>query len=203
MMMTELKESTDCSSAEAEHLVTAARDALSDEMVSRLAGFCSEGMDLVDRVQRSGLPQALPVLAEMVDNGDLDRIFQLARVYQSFQDALSDEMVGRLAETVGEGLSMLDRFNRGGGGRLLQMLERLEATGALERILQSLPALLDKLDRVVGLLNALEVASTAKQTPPGGGLGGLWNLMTQRETQQALQFLTTLSQQMRDECAKG
>ncbi|QKE40560.1 MAG: hypothetical protein HO274_03975 [Ferrovum myxofaciens] len=203
MMMTELKESTDCSSAEAEHLVTAARDALSDEMVSRLAGFCSEGMDLVDRVQRSGLPQALPVLAEMVDNGDLDRIFQLARVYQSFQDALSDEMVGRLAETVGEGLSMLDRFNRGGGGRLLQMLERLEATGALERILQSLPALLDKLDRVVGLLNALEVASTAKQAPPGGGLGGLWNLMTQRETQQALQFLTTLSQQMRDECAKG
>ncbi|MBU6994011.1 hypothetical protein [Ferrovum myxofaciens] len=203
MMMTELKESTDCSSAEAEHLVTAARDALSDEMVNRLAGFCSEGMDLVDRVQRSGLPQALPVLAEMVDNGDLDRIFQLARVYQSFQDALSDEMVGRLAETVGEGLSMLDRFNRGGGGRLLQMLERLEATGALERILQSLPALLDKLDRVVGLLNALEVASTAKQTPPGGGLGGLWNLMTQRETQQALQFLTTLSQQMRDECAKG
>lgn len=202
-MMTELKESTDCSSAEAEHLVTAARDALSDEMVSRLAGFCSEGMDLVDRVQRSGLPQALPVLAEMVDNGDLDRIFQLARVYQSFQDALSDEMVGRLAETVGEGLSMLDRFNRGGGGRLLQMLERLEATGALERILQSLPALLDKLDRVVGLLNALEVASTAKQAPPGGGLGGLWNLMTQRETQQALQFLTTLSQQMRDECAKG
>lgn len=202
-MMTELKESTDCSSAEAEHLVTAARDALSDEMVSRLAGFCSEGMDLVDRVQRSGLPQALPVLAEMVDNGDLDRIFQLARVYQSFQDALSDEMVGRLAETVGEGLSMLDRFNRGGGGRLLQMLERLEATGALERILQSLPALLDKLDRVVGLLNALEVASTAKQTPPGGGLGGLWNLMTQRETQQALQFLTALSQQMRDECAKG
>ncbi len=202
-MMTELKESTDFSSAEAEHLVTAARDALSDDVVSRLAGFCSEGMDLMDRVQRSGLAQVIPVLADMVENGDLDRMRQLARVYQSFQDALTDEMVGRLAETVGEGLSLLDRFNRGGGGRLLQLLERLEATGALEKILQSLPALLDKLDRVVGLLNGLEAASTVKQTPVGGGLGGLWNLMTQRETQQALQFLTTLSQQMRAECAKG
>ncbi|MBW8073584.1 MAG: hypothetical protein GJU77_07910 [Ferrovum sp.] len=202
-MMTELKESEDFSSAEAEHLVSAARDALSDEMVSRLAGFCSEGMDLMDRVQRSGLTRAIPVLAGMVDNGDLDRISQLARVYQAFQDALTDDMVGRLAETVGEGLSLLDRFNRGGGGRLLQMLERLEATGALERIVQSLPALLDKLDRLVGLLDGLEAASTAKQTPSGGGLGGLWNLMTQQETQQALQFLTVLSQQMRDGRAKG
>ncbi len=201
--MTELKESEDFSSAEAEHLVSAARDALSDEMVSRLAGFCSEGMDLMDRVQRSGLTRAIPVLAGMVDNGDLDRISQLARVYQAFQDALTDDMVGRLAETVGEGLSLLDRFNRGGGGRLLQMLERLEATGALERIVQSLPALLDKLDRLVGLLDGLEAASTAKQTPSGGGLGGLWNLMTQQETQQALQFLTVLSQQMRDGRAKG
>ncbi|WP_297475731.1 hypothetical protein [Ferrovum sp.] len=203
MMMTELKESEDFPSAEAEHLVTAARDALSDEMVSRLAGFCSEGMDLMDRVQRSGLTRAIPVLADMVDNGDLDRISQLARVYQAFQDALTDDMVGRLAETVGEGLSMLDRFNRGGGGRLLHMLERLEASGALERIVQSLPALLDKLDRVVGLLDGLEAASTAKQTPSGGGLGGLWNLMTRRETQEALQFLTALSQQMRDGRAKG
>ena len=201
--MTELKESQDFSSAEAEHLVSAARDALSDEMVSRLADFCSEGMDLMDRVQHSGLTRAIPVLADMVDNGDLDRISQLARVYQAFQDALTDDMVGRLAETVGEGLSMLDRFNRGGGGRLLHMLERLEATGALERIVQSLPALLDKLDRVVGLLDGLEAARTVKQTPSGGGLGGLWNLMTQRETQQALQFLTALSQQMRDERAKG
>ena len=201
--MTELKESQDFSSAEAEHLVTAVRDALSDEMVSRLADFCSEGMDLMDRVQHSGLTRAIPVLADMVDNGDLDRISQLARVYQAFQDALTDDMVGRLAETVGEGLSMLDRFNRGGGGRLLHMLERLEATGALERIVQSLPALLDKLDRVVGLLDGLEAARTVKQTPSGGGLGGLWNLMTQRETQQALQFLTALSQQMRDERAKG
>ncbi len=201
--MTELKESEDFSAAEAEHLVTAVRDALSDEMVGRLAGFCSEGMELMDRVQRSGLTRAIPVLADMVDNGDLDRISQLARVYQAFQDALTDDMVGRLAETVGEGLSMLDRFHRGGGGRLLHMLERLEATGALERIVQSLPALLDKLDRVVGLLDGLEAARTVKQTPSGGGLGGLWNLMTQRETQQALQFLTALSQQMRDERAKG
>ncbi|NDU88232.1 MAG: hypothetical protein G3I09_08670 [Ferrovum sp.] len=203
-MTTELKEAGLAPSHEVERLVEAARDSLTDDMVSRLAGFCGEGLDLVDRASRSGLAQAIPLIADMVHNGDLERISQLARVYQSAQDALTDEMVGRLAETMGEGLSLLDRLNRGGAGRLVQMLEQLESTGALEKIANTLPVLLDKLDMVAGLLTCLESAATkSKVTPTAGGIGNLWQLMTNGETQQSLQFLVSLSQQMQDRCAKA
>lgn len=203
-MTTDIKEGSDGQFTEVERLVAAARDSLSDEMVGRLAGFCSDGLDIMDKASRSGLSRALPVLSDMVNNGDLERLAQLARVYQSAQDALTDEMVGRLAETVGEGLSLLDRLNRGGAGRLVQMLEHLEASGALEKIATTLPLLLDKLDTVAGLLTCLEgAAKQSHEAPATGGLGSLWQLMTRRETQQSLQFLVSLSQQMQTQCAKG
>ncbi len=189
--------------SELDRLMAAARDSLSDEMVGRLAGFCSDGLDIMDRASRSGLAQALPVLAEMVNQGDLERMAQLARVYHSVQDALTDEMVGRLAETLGEGLSLLDRLNRSGIGRLVQMLERMESSGDLEKIAHNLPILLDKLDRVTGLLECLEASARLSQEAPAStGLGGLWQLLTRRETQQSLQFLVTLGQQMQEQCRK-
>src|SRR5512147_3147605 len=124
---------------EAERVLSAARDSLSDEMVARLAGTAGDAMDLIDRVNRSGLYRAIPALAELINNGDLDRLAKLARVYSSAEDSLSDEMVGRLTETVSEGLSLLDRFSRGGAGQLVEMLARMEASGALERIADTLP----------------------------------------------------------------
>ncbi len=189
--------------SEAEHWVAAARDALSDDMIGRLSGFCSDGLEIVDQLNRSGISRTLPLLVEMVDNGDLDRLSQLARVYQAAQDALTDEMVGRLAETLSESLSLLDRFNRGGGARLIEWLGQLESSGALEKISTTLPRLLDKLEMLTNMLTCLETAS--KQSHEGaasGGFGNLWQLMTRRETQQSLQFLVTLSQQMQAQCAK-
>ena len=40
-------------------------------------------------------------------------------------------MVGRIAETVGTGLSLLDRLSRGGGERIVAMLERLTTDGSV------------------------------------------------------------------------
>ena len=48
---------------EAERVLAAARDSLSDEMVSRLAGTATDAMDLIDRVNRTGLYRAIPALA--------------------------------------------------------------------------------------------------------------------------------------------
>ncbi|HSQ02441.1 MAG TPA: hypothetical protein VLN59_00315, partial [Burkholderiales bacterium] len=122
-----------------ERVLAAARDSLSDEMVSRLAGTASDAMDLIDRVNRTGLAKAIPALADLVNNGDLDRLAKLARVYGSAEDALSDEMVGRIAETAAEGLSLLDRLSRGGAFRLVELLANLEASGSLERMAATLP----------------------------------------------------------------
>jgi hypothetical protein len=183
---------------ETERVLAAARDSLSDEMVSRLAGTATDAMDLIDRVNRTGLYKAIPALADLVNNGDLDRLAKLARVYGSAEDALSDEMIGRIAETAAEGMSLLDRLNRGGAGRLVELLARLESSGDLHRIAQAIPRLVDRLDTLESMLHGFEAAGekTAKGPRAGGGFGGLWSLMRDAENQDALRFLINLGKEM-------
>lgn len=188
---------------EGERVLAAARDSLSDEMITRLAGTAADGMDLIDRVNRSGLDRAIPVIAELVNNGDLDRLAKLARVYASAEDALTDDMVNRLAETASEGFLLLDKLNRGGAGRLVEMLARLEASGSLKRIAEALPKLLERLEALDAILHALEQASAAaaSEPKPAGGLGSLWKVATDAETQDALRFLVRASKAVRSATA--
>jgi len=176
---------------EVQRVVEAARDALTDEMIGRLSEAVSEGLSLLDQINRSGLEKALPSIARMVRDGDLERLVQLARVYGSAEDALSDEMIGRLAETVAEGLSLMDRLSRGGVLRLVEMMERMQASGALERIAVTLPRLMERLDAVEHVLGSLEaaVAETARLPAPQGGLGGVWQVLRDPEAQRSLQLL--------------
>jgi uncharacterized protein YjgD (DUF1641 family) len=181
----------------------AAQDALTDEMVGRLSDSLGEGLSLLDQVNRSDLEKALPTISRMAADGDLERLSQLARVYSSAQDALTDEMVGRLAETLGEGLSLLDRVNRSGFWRLVEVMEKLESTGALERIANALPQLVERLDMVTGMLHCVENAAIkAKEQPASGGIGNLWSMMTNEKTARSLQFLIEMSDQMQQQCAK-
>ena len=202
-MNAEIKDEKAVIDYEFERVIAAGRDSLTDEMVGRLAGSAAEALDLIDKAGRSGLSKAIPALAEMVNNGDLERLSQLARVYHAAQDALTDEMVGRLAETLGEGMSLLDRVNRSGFWRLVEVMESLESTGALERIASSLPQLLERLDMVAGLLTCMEeAASKSKDKPAAGGIGGLWRIMKDEKTVSSLQFLLSMSEQMQERCAK-
>jgi len=176
-----------------------AQDSLSDEMISRLSEAVGEGLSLLDQVNRAGLDRAIAPIAEMVHNGDLQRLVRLARVYGSAEDALSDEMIGRLTETIGTGLSLLDRFNRGGAERVVDMLEDLEATGALERLANTAPQLADRLGVVTDLLHSIEHAVEASRTvaPSPGGVSGLWQMMRDPETQDTLRFLLSVGKQLR------
>jgi hypothetical protein len=202
-MNTETKEEKAVMDFEIERVIAAARDSLTDEMVGRLAGSAAEALDLVDKAGRAGLGKAIPPLAEMVNNGDLERLTQLARVYHAAQDALTDEMIGRLAETFGEGMSLLDRVNRSGIWRLVEVIDRLESTGALERIASTLPQLLERLDMIAGLLTCMEsAASKSKAQPVSGGIGSLWHIMTDEKSVRSLQFLLTVGEQMQEQCAK-
>lgn len=188
----------DALALEAERVLAAARDSLSDEMVARLAGTASDAMDLIDRVNRTGLYRAIPALAELVNNGDLDRLAKLARVYTAAEDSLSDEMIGRLAETATEGMSLLDRLSRGGAGRLVEMLAHLEASGNLQRIADTLPRLLERMEMLDALLHAFEASckETAQQPKSPGGVGGLWSLMRDPANQDALRFLINAGKAM-------
>ncbi|MBU2723742.1 hypothetical protein HF568_11155, partial [Acidithiobacillus ferridurans] len=55
-------------------LAGAAQDSMSDELVGRMAGLASDGLDLLDRVHRSQVVHALPAISALVENGDLERI---------------------------------------------------------------------------------------------------------------------------------
>jgi uncharacterized protein YjgD (DUF1641 family) len=184
---------------EVQRVVEAARDALTDEMVGRLSEAVGEGLSLLDQVNRSGLEKALPSIARMVRDGDLERLVQLARVYGSAEDALTDEMIGRLAETLAEGLSLMDRLSRGGVLRLVEMMERMQATGALERIAVTLPKLMERLEHIEHVLGSLEAAvSEAERMPaPQGGIGGLWQIARDAETQRGMQLLQSFNKHLR------
>lgn len=189
----------DALALETERLLAAARDSLTDEMVARLAGTATDAMDLIDRVNRSGLYKAIPAIAELANNGDLDRVARLARLYSSAEDALTDDMINRLANTAAEGLSLLDRLNRGGAGRLVEMLANMEASGSLKRIADTLPKLLQRLEMLESLLHAFEAANvaTTKEPKSAGGVGGIWSLMRESENQDALRYLINVGKAVR------
>jgi hypothetical protein len=183
----------------------AGQDALTDEMITRLTDAVGGGLALIDQVQRAGLERAIPALVQLVDNGDLQRLVRLARVYSSAEDALTEEMIGRMAETVGGGLSLLDRLNRGGGERVVAMLERLEHSGALEKMAETMPRILERLDQVHTMLECIEQAATTSEKAPrsAGGIGPLWRMMKNPETQDTLNFLMLLGKQLRTSCPRS
>lgn len=165
---------------ELERVVAAARDSLTDEMVSRLSATIGDGMDLLDKVNRSGVAGALPAISQLVANGDLDRLVALARTYGAAQDAMTDEMVARLAETAAESLSMMDRLNRAGLDRLVGSIERLS----------------EMLEQTIGALEAAN-KEMASQPAASGGFGGLWALMRSPENQETLRFLLAFGRAFR------
>ena len=180
-------------------LVGSAQDAMTDDMVGRLSQTVASGLDLMDQVGRAGFERAIPVLSRLVSDGDLERIVQLARLVSSAQDAMTDDMVGRLAETIGEGMSLLDRLNRAGAGQLIGVLEQMHTSGALERIAAILPSLMGRMERLNTMLEAVErsVDALAKETPASGGLGGAWRLFGNRENQEVMRFLFGVGRELR------
>ncbi|MGH8800672.1 MAG: DUF1641 domain-containing protein [Casimicrobiaceae bacterium] len=193
-------EQLDPSKNDVERVINAARDALTDEMVTRFAATWGDAVTMIDQVNRAGLGRALPAIARLVENGDLERIAQLARVYSSVQDALTDEMVGRMAETIGNSMSLLDRANRGGAEHVIGMLESLHTSGALERLSSTLPQLLERLSMVQELLQAVDDAAAASRAAQAsaGGLGGLWHLLRDPESQDTLRFLLAVGKKLRE-----
>ncbi len=165
-------------------LIGSAQDSLTDEMVGRLGATVSDGMTLLDQVNRSGLDKAIPVLAQMAQNGDLERVAQMARLIGSAQDSLTDEMVGRLTEMVSGGMTLLDQVNRNGAARLVSILTRLETVEAM-------------------LQGVQEAAHAIEKEPPPAGLRGLWKMITNRDNHKVFHFFMAVGKELQQRCSKG
>ncbi len=183
-------------------VVGSAQDAVTDDMVSRLADTASGTMDLLDRVNRSGIERALPILARLESDGDLERVAQLVRMIGAAQDAMTDDMVVRLADTVSNGMSLVDRLHRGGIERLVSLLERMESKGELERMVQGLANLADRMELLEQMLGCVDRAGAEfkKGAPARGGIGSLLSMMTNAENQETLRFVFALGMKMRTTC---
>ena len=85
-----------------------------------------------------------------------------------------------MAETVSETLSLMDRLQRAGLDRMVGSIERLATV----------------LEQTMGALEAAkrEVAAGPKS---GGGLGGLWQILRDAETQESLRFLLAFAREFR------
>ena len=183
----------------------AAEDAATDDMIGRLTDTVGTSMDLLDRLNRSGFERALPVLSRLLDNGDLQRIVDVARMVAAAEDAMNDDMVGRVAQMAAEALSVIDRLNRSGVERLIDILDRLNNSGSLDILAAKLPSMIEHIemvDRLAGCINA--GAEDAKQLPPpAGGVMAMVRLMADAENQAALQFVMSVGKRMRSSWSQG
>lgn len=168
---------------EIERLVASAQDALTDDMVARLSATLGDGLDLLDRVNRSGIVRALPAITQLVENGDLDRMVSLARFLAALEDSLSDDIVNRLSIVATEMAALVDKLARNDGFmRLIDILGREDAQCALVDVAEA----------------ACAAKTQAADLPaPKGGIGGLWQLAKDPGTQDALRFLGLVSKQLR------
>ncbi|MFZ5876772.1 MAG: hypothetical protein ACOYXU_10215 [Nitrospirota bacterium] len=168
---------------EVERVVAAARDALTDDIVTRVSATLVQGLELLDRVNRSGLDRALPTIARLAENGDLDRLANVARLVAAMEDSLNEDIIVRLGATV-TGLAMLaDKVARNDG--LLKLIDLL----GRDDVQKALPKLLDAMSKAS--------AESAARPPASGGLGALWQLATDPGTQEALRLVALMGKHLR------
>ncbi len=181
-------------------LAEAGFETLTDDMITRLARAAGDGLTLLDGVREHKTAEALAVLGTMVSSGDLARLAHLARLVGAAEDALTDDLVARIAHLASDAMTLLDRVGRldiAHYERLGRRLEESLSPDLFERVLKALPVALDLFEQAAasGLLRDVcaGLAATreelAKTEAPGGGLGGLWTLMKDPGHQRTLQGL--------------
>jgi len=166
---------------EGKRLAESATDALSDDIIARLAELAGDSLVLLEQINQSQVDKALPAINRLVENGDLDRLVNLTRVLGSAADALSDDIVARLSETLSELMCITDRLAR--NESLQQML----------RLLENQPLM----DTVIKLADAAAEVSTEAAEESAGGIVGVYKTMTNAEVQTALAVVGRITEAYR------
>lgn len=124
---------------------------------------------------------------------DLQRLVEFAQLISAGRDAMSDEIVTRLAGAMSEGLTLLDRLTRNEGlMRLLQVLDRQESQYFLIAMSEAI--------RAAGK----EIPAAA---PAVGGLGCMLRVVRDPGTQEGIRLLSVfgkhLSRSLREQHRQG
>ncbi|MBO67886.1 MAG: hypothetical protein CL398_06200 [Acidiferrobacteraceae bacterium] len=116
-----------------------------------------------------------------VPGQDLSKLIELATAISSAQDAMTDDIVTRLASTIGEGMILMDRLTRNDG--LMHLLRALNDPFVQERLDDFATALTD--------ISAENATSTQSSAQIGGYLG-LMRVLRDRDVQAAILSLADL-----------
>lgn len=113
-----------------------------------------------------------------ISEKDLQRIAELASIFAAAQDALTDDMVTRMASAFSEGIVLLDRLTRNEGlMRLLNMLDHPDVQCHLVSLADSVHDI---------------TRDIATAPPSGGGLGGILKLAMEPGTQEGLRAMSII-----------
>ncbi len=152
---------------EMSRLTLAAREALTDSMIERLATLSGNGLELLDRLNDPNTNAAVHTmidrLTELHKTGALDTVCDLALTVHAMRNALTDNIVERLfmfAE------SMINTVGNEAMGELAENTRVALEEAALE---------------------------TAKAPPAKGGVMSTLSLLGKPETQRSLAFLLAFS----------
>lgn len=121
-------------------------------------------------------------IAANLPAADLQRLVEFAQLVSSAQDAMSDDIVNRLASALSEGITLLDRLTRNEG--LLHLLREMDRPEN-QAFLMCMSNAFTKVSR-----------DLATMPPTGGGIGGLLKLVSDPGTQEGLRLLAMVASHM-------
>lgn len=119
---------------------------------------------------------------DAMSNDDLQRLVEFAQLVTAARDAMSDDIVSRLAGAFSEGMTLLDRMTRNEGlMRLLQVLDRRESQNFL-----------------IALADAIHESSQeiSASPPAAGGLGCTVRVVRDPGTLEGLRLLSLIGKHL-------
>jgi len=156
---------------ELERLVTAAQDALTDNMVERLSVTAANTLDVVDRLNdedtRDALHFAIDRLTELHRTGGLKTLFEMVTLLHAAREAATDNIVERM----------------------FMFIENMLNNVATEEMAE----LADNLR-----LSVEQAAVKAEGRPAKGGLVSTLSLLSKPETQRSLQFFMLMGESLQE-----
>lgn len=117
-----------------------------------------------------------------LDRNDIEGLVEIANLVAAARDAMSDEIVTRIAGTMSEGLTLLDRLTRNEGlMRLLQVLDKPESQNLLIALSEAIHA------------TSQEIAAAP---PATGGFGCMVRVARDPGTQEGIRLLSLIGKHM-------
>jgi len=157
--------------SEVERLFGAVSDALSDQMVERLAATAGNALEVVDKLNDDDTRDAVLTLVDELTAlhraGGLVKVFELIHMFNAIRNAMTDQMVERLAA-----------FTE-------HMVTHLATEDIAELAHDAQLALADARDE-------------SADDNGGGGLMSVIKLLSQPETQRSLRFLLSFADNLRN-----